>query len=268
MRLQPGHAARSWRSPIGRTSTSTTHGPWKLAKGPGQAPLQEDSARVALNLFRQMVDLSRCRVLPKLAAASRELAARSDQALDAIDSSRWSARPSPIIQTPDEPRRPETGTSHDRSQPRRTEPPSRGRPPAQPHLPRRAEPRAGRRNDGPGRPLAAEPLAATCTIDDFTKVDLRVARVVAAEEVPEAKKLLRLTLSLGGDDEAERVRRDQERVQAGRTGRPAGDLRGQPATAANEVRPQRRDGRRGRRRRTGRKEIFLLASGQRARGRA
>ncbi len=38
-----------------------------------------------------------------------------------------------------------------------------------------------------------------CTIDDFTKVDLRVARVVAAEDVPEAKKLLKLTVSLGGD---------------------------------------------------------------------
>ena len=37
-------------------------------------------------------------------------------------------------------------------------------------------------------------------IDDFAKVDLRVARVVAAEEVPEAKKLLKLTLSLGGDE--------------------------------------------------------------------
>ena len=50
-----------------------------------------------------------------------------------------------------------------------------------------------------GAPLAAEPLAPECTIDDFTKVDLRVARIVAAEEVPEAKKLLKLTVSLGGD---------------------------------------------------------------------
>ena len=54
-------------------------------------------------------------------------------------------------------------------------------------------------SDGP-EALAAEPLAATCTIDDFTKVDLRVARIVAAEHVPEAKKLLRLTLSLGGEE--------------------------------------------------------------------
>ena len=48
-------------------------------------------------------------------------------------------------------------------------------------------------------PLAAEPLAPECTIDDFTKVDLRVARILAAEEVPEARKLLKLTVSLGGD---------------------------------------------------------------------
>jgi methionyl-tRNA synthetase len=52
--------------------------------------------------------------------------------------------------------------------------------------------------DGP-EPLAAEPLAATCTIDDFAKIDLRVARIIRAEEVPEAKKLLKLTVSLGGD---------------------------------------------------------------------
>jgi methionyl-tRNA synthetase len=48
--------------------------------------------------------------------------------------------------------------------------------------------------------LQAEPLVADLiSIDDFTKVDLRVARVLAAEEVPEAKKLLKLTLGLGGD---------------------------------------------------------------------
>ena len=53
--------------------------------------------------------------------------------------------------------------------------------------------------DGP-EALAAEPLAAQISIDEFVKVDLRVARVVAAEEVPKAKKLLRLTLSLGGEE--------------------------------------------------------------------
>jgi methionyl-tRNA synthetase len=48
--------------------------------------------------------------------------------------------------------------------------------------------------------LAAEPLADTCTFDEFARVDLRVARIVAAEEVTESNKLLRLTLSLGGEE--------------------------------------------------------------------
>ena len=48
-------------------------------------------------------------------------------------------------------------------------------------------------------PLKAEPMTETCTIDDFMKIDLRVARVLTAEQVPEARKLLKLTLSLGGD---------------------------------------------------------------------
>ncbi|MEM1228267.1 MAG: methionine--tRNA ligase [Planctomycetota bacterium] len=50
------------------------------------------------------------------------------------------------------------------------------------------------------QPLKDEPLADEITIDDFAKVDLRVARVLAAEHVPEANKLLKLTLGLGGDE--------------------------------------------------------------------
>ncbi|RMG98895.1 MAG: methionine--tRNA ligase [Deltaproteobacteria bacterium] len=44
---------------------------------------------------------------------------------------------------------------------------------------------------------AAEPLAPEIRIDDFAKVDLRVAQVTAAEAVEGAKKLLRLTLDVG-----------------------------------------------------------------------
>ncbi|MGC1274284.1 MAG: methionine--tRNA ligase [Planctomycetaceae bacterium] len=46
--------------------------------------------------------------------------------------------------------------------------------------------------------LEKEPLAAECTIDDFAKVDLRVAEVLEAKHVEGADKLLQLTLSLGG----------------------------------------------------------------------
>ena len=41
------------------------------------------------------------------------------------------------------------------------------------------------------------PLAAGITIDDFVKVDLRVATVLEAERVPKADKLLRLSVDLG-----------------------------------------------------------------------
>lgn len=54
--------------------------------------------------------------------------------------------------------------------------------------------------DGP-EPLEKEPLTAEhCTIDDFTKVDMRVARVIEANHVEGADKLLQLTLSLGGGE--------------------------------------------------------------------
>lgn len=49
-------------------------------------------------------------------------------------------------------------------------------------------------------PLLAEPLAETVSFDDFAKVDMRVVRVVEAEDVPGAQKLLKLTLGLGGDN--------------------------------------------------------------------
>ena len=61
-------------------------------------------------------------------------------------------------------------------------------------------PKTASSGDDDGAALAAEPLATECTIDDFTKVDLRVARVVSAEAVPEAEKLLKLTVSLGGSE--------------------------------------------------------------------
>ncbi|MFA7558437.1 MAG: methionine--tRNA ligase [Hydrogenophaga sp.] len=44
-----------------------------------------------------------------------------------------------------------------------------------------------------------EPIAETIGIDDFAKVDLRVARIAKAEHVEGAEKLLRLTLDLGGE---------------------------------------------------------------------
>ncbi|MCH1448744.1 MAG: methionine--tRNA ligase [Litoricolaceae bacterium] len=48
-------------------------------------------------------------------------------------------------------------------------------------------------------PSGIEPIEAECTIDDFAKVDLRVATIVSAEAVEGADKLLKLILDLGGE---------------------------------------------------------------------
>ncbi len=57
----------------------------------------------------------------------------------------------------------------------------------------RAEPK-------PSGPLADMPVADPISMDDFSRVDLRVARIVDASHVEGADKLLRLTLDLGFDE--------------------------------------------------------------------
>jgi len=42
-----------------------------------------------------------------------------------------------------------------------------------------------------------EPIADTITIDDFSKIDLRVAKIVDCQKVEGSNKLLQLTLDLG-----------------------------------------------------------------------
>jgi methionyl-tRNA synthetase len=48
-------------------------------------------------------------------------------------------------------------------------------------------------------PLQNDPIAEQIGIDDFSKVDLRVAKIVRAEHVEGADKLLQLTLDIGGE---------------------------------------------------------------------
>ena len=171
--------------------------PWKLAKaGPEAAARLRDVASVALNLFRQLaVYLSP--VLPGLATQAGDLVGGPIRS--------WDESQRPLAGQPVQAFRPlmrrveaaqiEALLAESAAAAGEAPPPSTPRSPAKGTIPMDA-------SDGPAdsaAALAAEPLAAECTIDDFTKVDLRVARVVAAEEVPEAKKLLRLTISLGGE---------------------------------------------------------------------
>ncbi len=46
---------------------------------------------------------------------------------------------------------------------------------------------------------AIVPIGETISIDDFSKIDLRIAKIVNAEHVPGAEKLLKLTLDIGSE---------------------------------------------------------------------
>ena len=49
----------------------------------------------------------------------------------------------------------------------------------------------------PPKPVVIQPIAETISIDDFARLDLRVAKILDAELVADADKLLQLTLDLG-----------------------------------------------------------------------
>ena len=51
----------------------------------------------------------------------------------------------------------------------------------------------------PNSPLGQDPISEEISFDDFAKIDLRVAKIVAAQHVDGADKLLQLTLDLGGE---------------------------------------------------------------------
>lgn len=163
--------------------------PWVLRKDPQRADELRDVCTVALNLFRQLV-IYLSPVLP-------ELARQTDQLLN-VPIKHWDDAQTPL-----------TGTAVSRFQ----------------HLIKRIdekqvnamieESKEAAADDtqsvvpdfheadtwkDSGDALVSEPMSGECTIDDFVKIDLRVARIIAAGHVDGADKLLQLTLSLGGGE--------------------------------------------------------------------
>ncbi len=162
--------------------------PWTLKKDPARAQELQDVCTVVLNLFRQICTYL-APVLPDLATSAGELLG--------IEIADWKAAATPqagarIARFRHLMNRMEPDKLDAVFAAARTDAAAQA---AAAQAPPAAPPAA---TDDDGGALAAEPLAPTITIDDFQKIDLRIARVVAAEAVPEAKKLLRLTLSLGG----------------------------------------------------------------------
>jgi methionyl-tRNA synthetase len=153
--------------------------PWVLKKEPGKERELQDVCTVGLNLFRQIV-IYLAPVLPRLAKQAGELLGEPLTA--------WSQASTPRIGAPVNKFQHMLTRVESQQVSNMIEASIEGVPADQPAF-----------NDGP-ESLQAEPLQPTITIDDFGKVDLRVARILTAEEVPTANKLLKLTVSLGGEE--------------------------------------------------------------------
>jgi methionyl-tRNA synthetase len=143
------------------------HKPWALARDPERADDVRAIASQGLNLFRVLMSYL-APVLPHMAqAAAAFLGTRFDD---------WSAVATPLL----------------------AQPVARYKP-----LATRLDPEAVAALIAPpaaadrGEASAAAP--ASVSIDEFAKLDLRVARVAAAELVAGSDKLLRLTLDLGNE---------------------------------------------------------------------
>jgi methionyl-tRNA synthetase len=154
--------------------------PWALAKDPANREQVQAVCSVGLNMFRQLI-VYLAPILPVTAEASR--------AFLNIDSLAWDSRQQLLVGhtinvfTPLMTRveKDKVATMVEASK-ENLEPTSKVV--AAPAVVKVAE---------------IEAIAPTINIDDFAKVDLRVAKIVNAEHIPEAAKLLKLTLDLGNE---------------------------------------------------------------------
>ncbi|NNJ27073.1 methionine--tRNA ligase [Alienimonas chondri] len=155
--------------------------PWAMKKDPAKAEELQDVCTVALNLFRQAA-VYLAPVLPELAAKT--------EALLNCECSSWEAAQAPLTGTPVSKFK-HMLTRVDRAKVSQMVEESK------------AEHAEAEAADAPAATggkdyIAEEALEPECTIDDFLKVDLRVAEVLESEAVEGADKLLKLKLGLGG----------------------------------------------------------------------
>ncbi|WP_390845460.1 methionine--tRNA ligase [Anatilimnocola floriformis] len=166
-----------------------TQAPWKLAKDPAKASDVRDVCTVGLNLFRQLV-VYLTPILPKLA---EEVGQLLNEPITG-----WEQSQQPLIGSKIQPyahlfKRVEKKDFEAMIEEEKVAAAAI----EAANAPASTAPAAAPQDTAAA--LEAEPLLTEqISIDDFTKVDLRVARVLEASEVPEAKKLLKLKLSMGG----------------------------------------------------------------------
>jgi len=157
--------------------------PWELRKDPEKAQELQDVCTVALNLFRTLV-IYLAPVLPELARKAGELLGEE---LDSWDLAKAPLVGQPIAKFKHMMQRVDPAKIEAMIEASKEEAPE----------PEAATP--GNWEDSADA-LEASPIADEISFDDFMKLDLRVVRVIEAKEVPDARKLIQLTLSLGGDE--------------------------------------------------------------------
>ena len=163
------------------------HAPWTLKNDSAKQQQLQDICTIGLNLFRQLA-IYLAPVLPTLAKQTEELLN--------CKFANWNDSKTPLVGTP------VAKFAH-----MMTRVPKKGieamiedSKEIDAAVPDTANNAASQWNDT-AETLDAEPLTEEkISIDDFVKVDLRIARIIEAKEVPEARKLLQLTLSLGGNE--------------------------------------------------------------------
>jgi methionyl-tRNA synthetase len=172
--------------------------PWELRKTPAKGGELQDVCTIALNLFRQLV-VYLSPVLPKLATQTGELLGQPivhwDESKTPLVGTKVGKFTHMLQRVEEKDVRAMIEETKDAGGP---SPTSTGAGIGSGAAIVKCDIGGDCPNDS-GDALAAEPLTPECSIDDFTKVDLRVARIVSAENVTDAKKLLKLTLNLGGD---------------------------------------------------------------------
>ncbi|MFC4158116.1 methionine--tRNA ligase [Chitinimonas lacunae] len=147
--------------------------PWELARQQDQETALHQSCSLLINAFR-LLTLYLKPILPRLTAEVETFLA--------IAPLTWSDAETLLLDHPIQPYQ---------------------------HLMTRIDPKqldalveANRQNLNADQPAAApqfEPIADTISIDDFGKIDLRIARIVDARHVEGAEKLLQLTLDIGSE---------------------------------------------------------------------
>jgi len=161
--------------------------PWELRKDPDKAQKLQDVCTVSLNLFRTLA-IYLAPVLPELAEKTSELFGEELTTWEQTKSPRVGSR---ITKFKHMMQRVEAKAIEAIIEESKEEAAAAAAAKA---------PSSPSEWDDSDEAIISAPIAGEITIDDFLKVDLRVARVVAANEVPEARKLVQLTLSLGGSE--------------------------------------------------------------------